>query len=200
MILVNFLFVENLVRDIVENNSISAKEQLANEFKPYIIGFSLKVHVHGYDLIDIQNECYIALFKCIKFYNLDSHRFVAYAMIVIKNTINEIIRKNLRREVYEGTETLISDEIIENTLTSEDLPIEEVLCTKIDNAFLLKILRNLKEDEKELISYVYLEHNSLKNYARLKNIPYSTILNKKNRILKKIKAQIGKKDNLNMFN
>lgn len=196
----NFIFIEALVKDIVENNNITAKEKLAEEFKPYIVGFSLKAHIHGYELIDIQNECYSALFKCINFYNLDTHRFVAYAMTVIKNTINELIRKTLTRQVYEGKETLIYDEVLENTLVSEDLSIEEVLYNKIDNAFLMKILENLKDDEKELISYVYLEHNSLKSYAKLKNMSYSTVLNKKNRILKKLKTQIGKKENLNMFN
>lgn len=192
--------IENLVKDIVENNSISSKEKLAKEFKNYIVGFSLKVHIHGYDIMDIQNECYSSLFKCINYYNLDTHRFVAYAMIVIKNTINELIRKNLRRQSCEGKETLIFDEALENTLVSENLSIEEVLYNKIDNVFLLKVLKNLNDDEKELISYVYLQHKTLKNYARQKNMPYSTILNKKNRILKKLRTKIGKKENLNMFN
>ncbi len=42
---------------------------------------------------DLQHECYQSLFKCLSLYNLDKHRFVAYATNAIKNNMNDLIKR-----------------------------------------------------------------------------------------------------------
>lgn len=59
-----------------------------------------------YDFSDIEHECYATLLKCIKIYDLDKNRFVAYATMTIKNNINYLIKK-YNRSSCEGYEALI---------------------------------------------------------------------------------------------
>jgi len=57
----------------------------------YTFNISKKTFIDGYEIHDIQNQCYETLFKCVSFYNLEKHRFVAYASNSIRNNINDLI-------------------------------------------------------------------------------------------------------------
>ncbi|SUY46965.1 RNA polymerase sigma factor, sigma-70 family [Clostridium putrefaciens] len=74
---------ENLVK-LAKNGYLSAKEELSAEFTPFILNLSKKSFINSYEFEDIKNECYGTLFKCIKVYDCDKHRFVAYATNAIK--------------------------------------------------------------------------------------------------------------------
>lgn len=67
-----------------------------------ILNISKRTFVHGYDLSDIEHEYYATLLKCIKIYDLDKKRFVAYATMAIKNNINYLIKKTCNRSSCEG--------------------------------------------------------------------------------------------------
>ena len=85
----NFNYIETLVAK-AKNGDVSAKEIIFKEFRPMILNISKRTFVHGYDFSDIEHECYATLLKCIKIYDLDKKRFVAYATMAIKNNITPI--------------------------------------------------------------------------------------------------------------
>ena len=93
-----------------------AKEELMVKFTPLILNLSKKTFVNSYEFTDIKNECYHTLFKCVNLYNLDRHRFVAYATKAIKNSVNLLIRVSIRRNQSDGPETFVLDGKLENTL------------------------------------------------------------------------------------
>ena len=75
--------IEKLALESKKGNKKS-KEKLIEEFKPFILNLSAKTHIDGYNIYDLQNECYAILLKCVNKYNPEKHRFVAYGTNAIK--------------------------------------------------------------------------------------------------------------------
>ena len=112
MNLMDYEYMESLVKEAKLHNK-KAKEMLAQEFTPFILNLSKKSFIHSYEFADIQNECYKTLFKCIQVYNLERHRFAAYATRAIKNQINLLIRNSIRRSRGDGPSAFILDDSFE---------------------------------------------------------------------------------------
>ena len=110
----DFSYIETLVKKSKDGDSAS-KEELALQFKPFIINLSKKTFIDGYDKQDIMNECYRILFRCVDIYDTSRHRFVAYATNGIKNSINDLIEKNISRSHLEGASTLVLENV-QNTI------------------------------------------------------------------------------------
>jgi len=185
----DFNEIEALVANAKAENKLS-KEKLAEEFKPFIINISNKTFINGYDKQDIQNECFRILFKCVSIYNLEKHRFVAYATNGIKNSINDLITKSMNRSSSEGSEALILSDNLEHTIPSTADTLDDLLCNKADSELLIQAFDNLTKEEKELIIFVYFKNNPLKTYAYWKNMRYSTATRKKKTILNKMKQHL----------
>ncbi|GEP65955.1 hypothetical protein CBE01nite_37230 [Clostridium beijerinckii] len=186
----DFNYIEDLVTKC-KNNDELAKEQLVNEFKPLILNISKKTFIDGYDIYDIQHECYKYLFKCVSMYNLDKHRFVAYATNAIKNNINDLIRKIKNRSSTEGNAALRLYDDFEKDIPSQEVPLEDLLCDRCDYDELRSALNNLTKDEMELIDFLFFKNNTVKNYAYLKDMCYSTAILRKKVTLKKISNYIS---------
>jgi RNA polymerase sigma factor (sigma-70 family) len=187
---VNYDEIENLVL-LSKNGDEIAKEHLAEEFMPLIINLSTKTFIHGYEVCDIQNECYQTLFKCLTYYNQPTHRFVAYATNAIKNSVYYLIRTSLKKSETEGAKTLIYTDVLENLLTCNIKGMDESLISK-DNAEDLEFaINSLSKDEKDIVNYVIASKNSIKDYANLRKINYSTAVNKKNLALNKLKHHMN---------
>lgn len=186
----NFNEIEALVVAAKAENKLS-KEKLAEEFKPFIINLSNKTFISGYDREDIQNECYRILFNCVSAYNLDRHRFVGYAMSGIRNSINDLIERSIKRNASEGREALILSDNLEHILPSHIDALDDMICNKAASKILENAINNLSQDERELILFVYFKNSSLRTYAYWKNMCYSTASKKKKTILNKLKKYIG---------
>ncbi|SFD29981.1 sigma-70 family RNA polymerase sigma factor [Clostridium uliginosum] len=186
----NYKYIEDLVLKS-KNNDMLSKENLANEFKPLILNISKKTFIDGYDNYDIQNECYKTLFKCVSLYNLDNHRFVAYATNGIKNGINDLIKRAKTRSSAEGYEALILSDNLEHTLPSEMAALDDILCDKCDHESISNAINELSENEKELVEFIFFKNNSVRTYAYWKNICYSTANQRKSSVLKKISKYLN---------
>ncbi len=181
----DFKYVEMLAKKSKDGDNLS-KEKLIEEFRPFIRNLSRKTFIHGYDKDDIENECYKNLFKCLNSYNLEKHRFVAYATNGIKNNLNDLIRKTKNRDNSEGSSTLILSDNLEHTLPSNNLNLEEILCNKCDLEILKTAIKNLTEEEQELIDFIFFKNNTVRLYSNLKNMCYSTAAKRKMDVVKKI--------------
>ncbi|MBY6836769.1 sigma-70 family RNA polymerase sigma factor [Clostridium botulinum] len=178
-------YVEMLAKKSKNGDNLS-KEKLIEEFRPFIKNLSRKTFIHGYDKDDIENECYKNLFKCLNSYNLEKHRFVAYATIGIKNNLNDLIRKTKNRNNAEGASALTLTDNLEHTLPSNYENLEEVLCNQCDFKMLKVAIKNLTEEEQELIDFIFFKNNTIKLYSTLKDMCYSTAAKRKIVALKKI--------------
>lgn len=178
----NYIYIESLVKQCKSNDEFS-KELLAEQFKPFIINISGKTFIHGYDRNDIINECYKYLFHCVKLYNPEKHRFVAYATNGIKNNLKDLISKHKRRSSSEGSEALTFTNNLELYLQNEERHIDENLCLNADYNLVRIAINELDSLEKELITFVYLNNRTVKEFSKLKNITYNAAITIKNMAL-----------------
>jgi RNA polymerase sigma factor (sigma-70 family) len=181
----NFKYIEKLVTGCKNGDTLS-KEKLSEEFRPLIFNISKRTFIDGYEIRDIQHECYQTLFKCVHLYNLEKHRFVAYATNGIKNNINDLIKRIKIRNSTDGNDALSLHDDVEKDLPSQDISLENLFCEECDYQELREALNNLNEEEKELIDFIFYRDNTIQNYAYFRNMPYSTASLKKKTILKKI--------------
>ncbi|CAI3221979.1 Sigma-70 region 2 domain-containing protein [Clostridium neonatale] len=182
-------YIEMLVLQ-AKNQDYNAKEKLVDEFTPFIVNHALKSFIYGYEFEDIKSECYKILLKCISSYNSETHRFISYATNSIKNGICTIARKSKRRCVCDGIEALsIHDDGMEN-MGSKELNLEDVVCNNAEYEALNTIINKLSSEEKELINFIFFNENTTKEYASLKNICYSTALQRKSTILNKLSKNL----------
>ncbi|NFS28121.1 sigma-70 family RNA polymerase sigma factor [Clostridium botulinum] len=181
-------YVEMLAKKSKDGDNLS-KEKLIEEFRPFIRNLSRKTFIHGYDKDDIENECYKNLFKCLNSYNLEKHRFVAYATNGIKNNLNDLIKKSKNRDNSEGSSALTLTDNLEYTLSNNE-NFEEVLCNECDLKMLKVAIKNLTKEEQELVDFIFFKNNTVKLYSVLKGICYSTAIKRKMGIIKKIQKFI----------
>ena len=193
----DYKVVENLAI-LAKNNDEKAKEDLVKEFKPLIDGFSRKIFIHGFEYEDIVNEAYITLFKCIKMYNPDSHRFVGYAVNAIKNNLNYLIEKSIKRKYSEGLSAYTLTDKLENVLECE----EDILENKLsDIAYeqLFDVLKTeLTEDELDVVNLIFIDGYTIKQYAEVKHMTYSKAVLRKNKTISKIKLPLLRFSNNNI--
>lgn len=185
----NFNYIESLVAK-AKNGDVSAKEIIFQEFRPMILNLSKRTFVHGYDFSDIEHECYATLLKCIKIYDLDKKRFVAYATMAIKNNINYLIKKTCKRSSSEGSEALILNDKLEHVLPSNSELVDVQVTDTILARSLYKYINKLPQQHKDILNFTLINNGSLKEYSKNNNINYPTTVNIKNRALKQLRKQI----------
>ncbi|WP_326513780.1 sigma-70 family RNA polymerase sigma factor [Clostridium intestinale] len=168
-----------------------AKEDLANNFKPFILNLCKKTFLNGYEFEDVQNECYKSLFKALNKYNPENKRFVAYATRSIKNALSNLIRSSTRHEKTDSRSILTLTDCLEHTLAYDIDFVEDELFPKIEILNLKAAIRKLSKEEKELIEFVYIKNQPLKAFAKQAGIPYSTSMRMRNRSLERLKEIIG---------
>ncbi len=181
----DFKYVEMLAKKSKDGDNLS-KEKLIEEFRPFIKNLSRKAFIHGYDKEDLENECYKNLFKCLNSYNLEKHRFVAYATNGIKNNLNDLIRKTKNRDNSEGSSALTLTDNLEHTIPSNNPNLEEILCNKCDLELLKYAIKNLTEEEHELVDFIFFKNNTIKLYSTLKDMCYSTAAKRKMDVISKM--------------
>jgi len=187
----DFNEIENLV-ELAKANNKTAKVELMVQFTPLILNLSKRSFVNSYEFADIKNECYHTLFKCVGLYNLDKHRFVAYATNAIKNSVNLLIRTSIRRNESDGPGSFILDGKLENTLHSEFEDPNKFLLTKLHMTNLKLGVEALNLNEQELVDFVFYKKYSLKKYSKIKGLPYALVISMKNDILYKLKKGLNK--------
>lgn len=187
-------YVETLVSDARFGLPI-AKEKLISEFTPFIKNMAKKTIVPGYDYTDMENECIATLLICISKYNLGANRFAAYAMNSIQKNLISLIKRNKHATKYNGTSILSLDDSLENFISSDTKPIDEKIClTDEYNDLISAINTKLTDEEKNLVSFLYFNKNTLSNYATHKNISYVTASKRKKKVLGKLKNFMNMED------
>lgn len=179
-----------------KNGDKKAKEELAEEFKPFILNLAKKSYVNGFEFEDIKNACYESLFNCLEKYDTPRHRFVAYATRSIQNSVGSLIRTSNRKSRTDGKSALILSDMLENTLSCNMGFVEDRIVKSIAAQKIRKAVENLSYEEQQLIQHVFYKKHSLKQYSDYSNISYSKAVKMKNSVLKKLKGMLDPEDYL----
>lgn len=179
----NFDEIEEIVKRIKESDTI-AKEELMKEFDIIISCLISKTFIPGYDLEDLRNECYVALFNAVENYNIDQHTFVGYSVQAIKNHVNALLVKIKRKEnLLKKFQSILVD----TSAASSPESVDENLIYESSYETFIEILENLTDEEKDMLVTVILRHYPLKYFAVERNFSYSTAAKRRQALLKKIK-------------
>lgn len=186
----DFSYIETLVGKSKDGDAAS-KEELALQFKPYIINLSKKTFIDGYDNQDIMNECYRILFRCVDIYDCSRHRFVAYATNGIKNSICYLVTRSIKFSSIHGKGSQVLTDEFMQSLTSTDISTEEIICKKFDSEPLKFAINQLSDKEQNLIDHIFFKRKKLKDYASSNNISYSYATKLKRHTLDKLHKHIS---------
>lgn len=186
----NLINVEKLAI-LAQCGEETAKEEIVREFTPFILNLCKKTYLNGFDFQDIQNECYASLFKALKRYNPEKHRFVAYATITIKNSLIALIKKSKRRDRTDNSSTLILTDNLEHVLQEDFEFVEDRIFKNMINLKLISALEDLEYEEQMLIEYVFIKGNTLKEFSKFIGISYSRAFKMKVRVFKKLRCALG---------
>ena len=193
----DYSYMETLVKQAKDGDSAS-KEELALQFKPFILNLSKKTFIDGYDKMDIINECYKILFRCVDIYDGSRHRFVAYATNGIKNSIYYLVTRSIKFSTIHGQSSQILTDELMNNIPSDDITTEDLLCRKYDFEPLEYAMKQLNKKEQDLINHVFFKKKKLKDYAVSNNISYSYATKFKRRTLDKLHMHIKNYSNDNI--
>lgn len=156
--------IESLVQ-LAKANDKNAKEELMVKFTPLILNLSKRSFINSYEFADIKNECYHTLFKCVRFYDLDKHRFVAYATNAIKNSVNFLIRVSIRRNESDGPEAFILDGKLENTIGCDLEDFDSIMLNKVYRNRLTTTLHKLKKKKFKLAKDAFIHSDQGVHYT-----------------------------------
>lgn len=164
-------------------------------YKPYIIKKARQIYINGYEQEDMIQIAALALVKAVKKYQLGRKAaFTSYAITVIKNALNEELRKVTSKKLDEAFKCSLNSlnnegvELIEILVSEEN--VEEDIVFREDVTALTKALEKLSEGEREIIKWFYFDNKPLKEYAKEKGITCNTAAKKKCRVIEKLKNYI----------
>lgn len=169
----------------------SSLENILSEFTPLIIKYSSSIYLSSYSREDLIQEGYLYLVNIIKKYNPKRNRFVVYASIALKNNYNYLIRQKARynMELSYNNSTGQSDGDFGYFLT-DNLDIEEKFIQYKNKTALYSALKNLGEEELDILIHYYFKELSIKNYALKNNMLYHNCVNLKRTALSHLKEII----------
>lgn len=164
-----------------KNGDKESISKIIELFNGYIIKEALRYKIPSMEIEDLVQYGYLTILKCIKSYKLGSNSFYGYVLMGIKNNFNYMMRKHkVNRIVYYDNEMV-------DIMGTDDFSLEEHIMIYEDVKWLRDTVDTMNQDEKELIKYYFLEGMKLVNYAKVKGVPYRTMLYRKNELLKKLK-------------
>ena len=181
----DYNYMEKLIA-LAKAGNKDAKEKILIEFTPLIKKIAFRTYISGYEKEDLENEGYLALLQAINNYDSKRVSFVAYGTMAIKNSINNLIRKAVNRELVESNKALTFDGSLENLNLQEKLLTENYIIEKIDIKNLNNLLKTLNKEEQELIKSTIIDKISIRKYAATKNLNYTTTLYRQKKLLKKL--------------
>lgn len=183
------VYIEDLVKEAKLGSSI-AKEELINNFRPFIVKKAQNIFIKNYEIEDLIQIGYFSIIKAIESYKLEKKNFVAYVTYAITNNFNYEIRKmskhrfesSLNKETEEGLEVI---DLISDHINIEEQVIKEEELEKLYKAFGILTL-----EERRLIKIIYFKNVKIKEYSEIKGLKYGTVLKRKRVAIEKLKKYL----------
>ena len=188
----NYDEIENAVK-LAKSGDSQSLTSLLMQFKPFIFKTAKSFNIKNFDEYDLVQIGYISLIHAVDKYDLERHSFSSYVYSAIKNSMRYTARSNKKHQSILSINASINNDCSYDftEFLESNTHIEEDFLHQENINLLRKVLSELPEDEFELIFMVYYNNFSLKDYAAKKQMPYYSIVQKKNLILDKIRFKMS---------
>jgi RNA polymerase sigma-70 factor (ECF subfamily) len=174
--------IEQCLISLAENK-LEAMDRLYETISKDVYAFAISKVRDKFDAEDITQDTFIRVYENAKLYT-PIGKPLAWIFTIETNVINRYFNLKNRNNNIEDESILEQVEDSSNIDESKE----------IKNDYLRKLLLNLSEIEREIISLHLVSDLKFREIAKLLNKPLSTILSKYNRAIKKLK-QIVKEEN-----
>ena len=163
-------FKEKEILEQLRNNNMENFNLIFEKYYNKVFFFSLKILKDEYHAEEITQEVFIDIFNCIhKLKNIEF--FNSWLMKITLNKINGKIKKIIsERERNTNTNILEFLEIENKNL----IPEKSLLNKELTNILLYEISK-LNEKKKRVLIMYYFNNLSLKQIAKIENIPVGTV-------------------------
>ena len=166
----------------------SALEEILRMFQPLINNTAISFYIYGYEDEDIKQIARLAIIKAVKKFNIDlSNSFPTYVKEVIRNTMYKEIDKAQKVYFKDKISKEIAKVIDIKEIVDENIDIQEEFIKKEKTKELEKAISLLKEEERNLLKYIYIKEKTLKDYSKENNIEYYKCRYMKDKIIKQLK-------------
>lgn len=184
--------IEMLVKKAIGGNK-DAFEEIVRLKTETIIFSSLNILGQYHDAEDATQEVILKMYKYIK--NLkDPSAFHAWLQRIIINQCYLIQNKKKKKKETVGMDEMLIETIDEDR---EFLP-QSSAENKEQRLMIRKIIKNLPEKRRIIVSMYYYDELSYKDIAYALNMPFNSVASELKRAKKTIKEEIEKTESLNM--
>ena len=163
-------------------------EEIIKIFEPLINNTSISFYIYGYDSEDIKQIATISIIKAINKFNVEQiDSFPAYVKKCVRNSLYKEIDK-ATKVYFKNKETKELATLIDyKEIIDEKINIQEDYLEKEGKVNLEKAIRLLKERDRRLLKYLYVENKTLKDYAKEKKLEYHKARYMKEKAIKNLK-------------
>lgn len=175
--------IDRYISDIALKGGHDSLEQLYIITKDAVYGYALSILKNTHDAEDVLHDCYISVYHSAKTY-VSSGKPMAWMFTIVRNLCLGKIRSRKRFSD-------VPEEDWENYLESND----HISCE--DRIVLEHCLKDLADDEREILLLHILSGLKHREIAEMTNRPLSTILSKYNRALKKMRVLLKEEERAN---
>lgn len=175
-----------------EINNIDEVIEICEGYRESLIEYCQSYFEFDYETAaDCVQEAYVALSKSLM-QGKKIHNYKAWLYKVVTNYGNKEIKKIIKRNEYEFTDSEEKKKVIENTSSfTPDYADEMISDEKIKKAW-LEIINSLEKDERTLYFEYYCEHKRLAEIALKLGISIDAVKKRNERLKKKLKTMAGK--------
>lgn len=167
--------IDRCIAELAKGN-ISAMTELYNLTKSAIYGFSLSLVKNAQDAEDILQETYIKIFTSAPNY-VTQKKPMAWIFTITRNL--SLMKIRAKSKIID-----ITDDILESNYM-------DVSQVSNEDKFILKaIIRELSDEEAQIVMLYAVAGYKHKEIAELLDIPLSTILSKYRRALAKLRTKL----------
>lgn len=172
--------IESCILDINQKDGHDALEQLYFLTKDIVYGYALSLLKNTYDAEDILRDCFISIYQSAYGY-VSKGKPMAWIFTIVRNLCLSKLRARSRFSD-------IPEEDWDKYLQTNDH-------VSYQNKIILEhCMRDLTDDEREILLLHALSGLKHREIAKLTNRPLSTILSKYNRALKKMRLTLKEED------
>lgn len=176
--------MENLVKNAKEGDNDSMTIIL-NKFKYFIIKHAKKYVVPSHDFEDLIQHGFLSIIKAVQLYKLGSNNFTTYCSNAIINNFKALLKGHIKHYREVQNEAILNIQVYDFTLEDEVIAYDETKRA-------IKLLNSLPEEERNILSGVFLQNKTLKEVAATYDINYRQAVEIKRKALIKLRDAINK--------
>lgn len=161
---------ENLIREYLEGNQGSLKI-LIDKHTPSIYNFSVRFVGRVY-ANDITQDVFIKVWRNLKSFDSDKSQFKTWLFVIARNTITDYLRK--KKMILFSSLDREEENFADNIKDEAILP-DEVYQKLQDKEMLNKVLDELPDNYKIVLTLYYQEDMTFKEIGEVLNKPLNTV-------------------------